>query len=138
MLVEEKADTEIVVERDGDVEEEKKKVSIRPVGALVPFANPLADEKVARKVFKGVKRGVYPIFSSPNNDLLVSCSRSTSILTPLPPSSCRIEIAQTRRQGSRQSAAEILDGALLPSSRRGRLSGRYLSHGRHLAHSSPL
>jgi H/ACA ribonucleoprotein complex subunit 2 len=29
----------------------------RPVGALVPFANPLADEKVAKKVFKSVKKG---------------------------------------------------------------------------------
>jgi len=30
---------------------------LRPVGALVPFANPLADEKVAKKVFKSVKKG---------------------------------------------------------------------------------
>jgi H/ACA ribonucleoprotein complex subunit 2 len=30
---------------------------LRPVGALVPFANPLANEKVARKVFKSVKKG---------------------------------------------------------------------------------
>ncbi|ETI20470.1 hypothetical protein G647_08507 [Cladophialophora carrionii CBS 160.54] len=29
---------------------------VRPVGALVPFANPLADEKVAKKVFKSVKK----------------------------------------------------------------------------------
>ena len=28
----------------------------RPVGALVPFANPLADEKCAKKLFKGVKK----------------------------------------------------------------------------------
>ena len=27
------------------------------LGALVPFANPLADEKVGRKVLKGVKKG---------------------------------------------------------------------------------
>ncbi len=44
-----------------DVEEneskEKKQPSVRPVGALVPFANPLADEKVAKKVFRGVKKG---------------------------------------------------------------------------------
>jgi len=38
--------------------EEKKAVSTRPVGALVPFANPLADDKVARKVFRGVKKGI--------------------------------------------------------------------------------
>ena len=28
------------------------------LGALVPFANPLADEKVGKKVLKGVKKGV--------------------------------------------------------------------------------
>ena len=36
----------------------KQQVPVRPVGALVPFANPLADEKVAKKVFKSVKKGV--------------------------------------------------------------------------------
>ncbi|KIW25372.1 uncharacterized protein PV07_08555 [Cladophialophora immunda] len=35
---------------------EKKILAARPVGALVPFANPLADDKVARKVFKCVKK----------------------------------------------------------------------------------
>lgn len=34
-----------------------KATSARPVGALVPFANPLADDKVAKKVFKSVKKG---------------------------------------------------------------------------------
>lgn len=29
----------------------------KPVGALVPFAAPLADEKVAKKVLKSVKKG---------------------------------------------------------------------------------
>jgi H/ACA ribonucleoprotein complex subunit 2 len=29
----------------------------KPVGALVPFANPLADEKVTKKVLKSVKKG---------------------------------------------------------------------------------
>ena len=40
----------------------KKVDGIRPIGALVPFANPLADEKVAKKVFKGVKKGSYLYF----------------------------------------------------------------------------
>ena len=31
-----------------------------PIGALVPFANPLADEKVGKKVFKSVKKGKNP------------------------------------------------------------------------------
>lgn len=39
---------------DGDVE---VKVKGSLIGALVPFANPLADEKVGKKVLKGVKRG---------------------------------------------------------------------------------
>lgn len=42
-------------EEDGEVEV-KTKIVLR--GALVPFANPLADEKVGRKVLKGVKRGM--------------------------------------------------------------------------------
>jgi H/ACA ribonucleoprotein complex subunit 2 len=43
-----------VAEVDG-----KSKQALRPAGALVPFANPLADEKVAKKVFKSVKKGLY-------------------------------------------------------------------------------
>ena len=31
--------------------------TVKPVGALVPFANPLADEKVTKKVLKSVKKG---------------------------------------------------------------------------------
>jgi len=34
------------------------------VGALVPFANPLADEKVGKKVLKSVKKGIFTIFHS--------------------------------------------------------------------------
>jgi H/ACA ribonucleoprotein complex subunit 2 len=54
-------------EEDGQVEEVKTEgkksngTTVRPVGALVPFANPLADEKVAKKVFKGVKKGVFSL-----------------------------------------------------------------------------
>lgn len=36
---------------------EAKKVESRPVGALVPFANPLAEDKVAKKILKSVKKG---------------------------------------------------------------------------------
>lgn len=32
-------------------------VTAKPVGALVPFANPLADEKTTKKVLKSVKKG---------------------------------------------------------------------------------
>jgi H/ACA ribonucleoprotein complex subunit 2 len=47
---EDEGETEIVKEETGEV-------VLKPVGALVPFANPLADEKVAKKVLKGVKKG---------------------------------------------------------------------------------
>ena len=54
-------------------EEEVKRETVekpRLVGALVPFANPLADEKVSKKVFKGVKKGTpYTTF-----DFIVSLS----------------------------------------------------------------
>lgn len=45
-------------------EEEEVKPLSRPIGALVPFANPLADEKVAKKCFRGVKKG-WPYASRP-------------------------------------------------------------------------
>lgn len=45
-----------------DIDDSEEKA--RPLGALVPFANPLADEKVAKKVLKSVKKGM-SIFLSP-------------------------------------------------------------------------
>lgn len=46
-------------------------VKARPVGALVPFANPLADEKVTKKVLKSVKKCM-SIVLFPEN---LKCSR---------------------------------------------------------------
>ena len=43
------------VEVNEDADEEKAVVTV-PVGALVPFANPLADEKQQKKVLKAVKK----------------------------------------------------------------------------------
>jgi H/ACA ribonucleoprotein complex subunit 2 len=40
------------------VETSNGDVLLKPVGALVPFANPLADEKVTKKVLKSVKKGI--------------------------------------------------------------------------------
>lgn len=61
----EKTETkEVVIVKDGEVE---TAITIkRPVGALVPFANPLADDKVGKKVLKSVKKGIYfiPVSSS--------------------------------------------------------------------------
>lgn len=42
----------------------ESKLQPRPLGALVPFANPLAEEKVAKKVLKNVKKGMLFIHSS--------------------------------------------------------------------------
>lgn len=42
----------------------KSKPAPIPVGALVPFANPLADEKVTKKVLKVVKKGILPSLPS--------------------------------------------------------------------------
>jgi H/ACA ribonucleoprotein complex subunit 2 len=39
------------------LKEEGGELVLKPMGALVPFANPLADDKVAKKVLKSVKKG---------------------------------------------------------------------------------
>lgn len=49
-----------------DEGEETKGVATKPIGALVPFAVPLADDKVAKKAFKGVKKGLHTIDRSEN------------------------------------------------------------------------
>lgn len=65
--------TEIEVEEDGE------KVTKHVVGALVPFALPLADEKATKKVLKSVRKGKlfqscipphFPFFSLP---ITLSC-----------------------------------------------------------------
>ena len=54
-LEETKPGSVAVKEEDGEV---KVKVKMEPLlGALVPFANPLADEKTGKKVLKSVKKG---------------------------------------------------------------------------------
>jgi len=45
-----------VVVKDEDEDEKKVKVEV-PIGALVPFANPLCDDKSQKKVLKSVKKG---------------------------------------------------------------------------------
>ena len=44
----------VVAPADGEVV-----VNAKPLGALVPFANPLADEKTTKKVLKSVKKGMF-------------------------------------------------------------------------------
>ena len=45
----------VVIKEDGDLQIKIKSVPL--LGALVPFANPLADEKAGKKVLKSVKKG---------------------------------------------------------------------------------
>ncbi|KAI4104787.1 MAG: hypothetical protein L6R37_003060 [Teloschistes peruensis] len=55
-LQEEKPGTLVVKDEKGDLEIKIKQKPL--IGALVPFANPLADEKVGKKVLKSVKKGI--------------------------------------------------------------------------------
>lgn len=50
------ADGDVVV-ADADASTEVKARLVIPAEALVPFANPLADDKQTKKVLKGVKKG---------------------------------------------------------------------------------
>jgi len=61
------------VSKPAVVEEESSEIvmkedvtgEVKPVGALVPFANPLADDKVAKKVLKSVKKGIFSTIPTP-------------------------------------------------------------------------
>ncbi len=53
------------------IKESSGELIVKPIGALVPFANPLADEKVAKKVLKSVKKGS----SLPRFSPLLNCKR---------------------------------------------------------------
>lgn len=48
----------------GDVEVDAMAVD-RPVGAVVPFANPLVEDKQAKKVLKSVKKGTFEHYGRP-------------------------------------------------------------------------
>ena len=51
------SETPVVETKAIVVKESNGEIALKPVSALVPFANPLADEKVAKKVLKSVKKG---------------------------------------------------------------------------------
>ena len=59
----------VIAPADGEIV-----VKAKPLGALVPFANPLADEKTTKKVLKCVKKGMF-IY------LAISSSTKLRILT---------------------------------------------------------
>ncbi|KAG9640919.1 hypothetical protein KCU64_g12767, partial [Aureobasidium melanogenum] len=50
------ADGDVIV--DADVVADESSAAV-PAGALVPFANPLCDEKATKKVLKTVKKGEF-------------------------------------------------------------------------------
>ena len=60
------ADAPVLGTTASAVVESSEEAVIKPIGALVPFANPLADEKVTKKVLKSVKKGAtaLPFLSS--------------------------------------------------------------------------
>lgn len=62
----EETNSSIEVKENGTAE---PKIRTAPLlGALVPFANPLADEKVQKKVLKSVKKGTQlSFFHSPSS-----------------------------------------------------------------------
>ena len=53
--LEEEKPGSVVAKEDGELQVKIKSVPLQ--GALVPFANPLADEKAGKKVLKSVKKG---------------------------------------------------------------------------------
>lgn len=60
--IEDAAPGAVAVDADGDVIVDASVVGddssdVTPIGALVPFANPLCDDKATKKVLKTVKKG---------------------------------------------------------------------------------
>ncbi len=124
-LEEEKPGT-VAMKENGDVEVEVKAVPL--VGALVPFANPLADEKVAKKVLKSVKKGM--IYSG---DRLYTRTADSNLI------SCEEQVSQARRQRSSQVPPQIHDSNIwLRITWRCDPRGRYIANGRHITHSSAV
>jgi H/ACA ribonucleoprotein complex subunit 2 len=138
-------ETAVDMEVDGNeaIKKNEKSLATKPAGALVPFANPLADEKVAKKVFKGVKKGTPPIFFGFDSGTVPLRGRchGTFVCTSLTnvcvqSYSRRPTNPETRRQGSRQSPAQVgrFHRGRVPPHRRGGSCRRYLAHGRDFAH----
>jgi H/ACA ribonucleoprotein complex subunit 2 len=60
VVMEAGAGAEVTVVKEEDEDEKKPVVKVEvPLAALVPFANPLCDEKSQKKVLKSVKKGEY-------------------------------------------------------------------------------
>ena len=89
------AEVSIIKDEDSDDKKAVQKVEV-PLAALVPFANPLCDEKAQKKVLKSVKKGTPHTPPKPAHTQLTSPTNSGKTQSP-----------QTRRQRMRESAAQI-------------------------------
>lgn len=122
------ADGEVVSDEDEGMVVDSKG-AVRPIGALVPFANPLADEKVAKKVFRGVKKGTLLCLSC----LVLYLSGYANIFS----SSCCSTNPQTRSQRSRQVSTKVYSCRRREcTSRHCRTRSRHLANGCDQPHSS--
>jgi H/ACA ribonucleoprotein complex subunit 2 len=112
------------------VKESSGEAVVKPVGALVPFANPLADEKVSKKVLKSVKKGRFytsiEVWFGDETLIEWNCSGQE-------------QDAQARSQGSCQGTAKITTrGRKSCSTRRRYPRSRYLAHGCHFPYPRPV
>lgn len=71
--LEEEKPGSVAVKENDDVEVRVKSAPL--VGALVPFANPLADEKAGKKVLKSVKKGKTSVGNSTSCTANILASR---------------------------------------------------------------
>lgn len=113
-----------------DGKDEKAIVAV-PVEALVPFANPLADEKSQKKVLKAVKKGMSSISHHSNLSFVLMSFALRS----------QIQIPQARRERMRQIDPQIARRDTRFSLRQHppqwhcHSRRRYLAHGRHQSYS---
>jgi hypothetical protein len=153
--------TDVAVKGEGEVDA----VVDRPIGAVVPFANPLVEDKQAKKVLKSVKKGTCIVFLKFYLSLLLPVRmagfyRIGSLMltdrmaaqlfflyiqivhTDIQSSSCCQQVSQAWCQGGRQGSPQVSYPRRQRSHRcpqrccRSRC--RYLAHGRHLPHSRPV
>ena len=97
VIVDADAGAEVAVVKDEDEDkEEVVKVEI-PLAALVPFANPLCDDKSQKKVLKSVKKGMRTLSSYAKYHICI-----TNV-----PHSRQEQNSQARRQRVRQSHPQI-------------------------------
>lgn len=127
--LEEEKPGSVAIKENGGVEVKVKTAPI--LGALVPFANPLADEKVGKKVLKSVKKG----------ETALRPLMAEHALTHTLHNSRQEQIPQARRQRSRQISPQIHHARLFLQQRCPRRRypcRRYLAHGCHIAYTGTL